>query len=172
MHLDHFEQPARFRGISDSCQAGDGRVMSHRPDRRREAGAAAFNTLATCILIAIILSTGITYYFQVIRVAREVALRYELANIRTAIVLFTALNRRSPASLEELVSAQYLLPDEEFSAAAGEVPLEKRTIFKRSYLEPTSVDARGQILDPFGKPYRYSPQRGQVTPALARYRQW
>ena len=60
--------------------------MPQRPCRRGETGAAAFNTLATCILIAILLSTGMTYYFRVIRLAREVALRYELANIRTAIV--------------------------------------------------------------------------------------
>jgi hypothetical protein len=140
--------------------------------RRREAGAAAFNTLATCILIAILLSTGMTYYFKVIRLARETAMQYELAGIRTAIVLFTTLNRRFPVSLKDLVDQKYLLPDEEYSVAAGQISLEKRTIFKRSYLEPSSIDAQGLVLDPFGKPYRYDPQRGQVTSAEARYARW
>ncbi|MHB8836164.1 MAG: hypothetical protein ACYC9Y_10700 [Candidatus Methylomirabilia bacterium] len=146
--------------------------MSRRFERHRERGAAAFNTLATCILIAILISTGMTYYFRVVRLAREVALRYELANIRTAVVLFTARNKRFPASLTQLVEEQYLLADEEFSVAAGQLSLEKRTIFKRSYLEPSSVDAQGQALDPFGKPYRYDPQRGRVIPADERYGRW
>ncbi len=97
--------------------------MSRAPDRRREAGAAAFNTLATCILIAILISTGMAYYFQVVRLAREVALQYELASIRTAIVLFTTLNKRFPESLKELVIEKYLLTDEEFSVAAVTVSL-------------------------------------------------
>jgi hypothetical protein len=166
LHLDHFEQLARSAGIPDPVQAGGVRVMLRRPAR------AAFNTLATCILVAILLSTGMTYYFKVIRLAREVALQAELANIRTAIVLFTTLNRRFPGSLKELVDEECLLPDEEFSIAAGPVSLEKRTIFKRSYLEPSSVDVQGRVLDPFGKPYRYDPQRGQVTPAHERYGRW
>ncbi len=45
-------------------------------------------------------------------------------------------------------------------------------MFKRSYLEPNSVDAQGLVLDPFGKPYRYDPQRGLVTSAGARYGRW
>jgi len=147
-------------------------MMPRRVERRRERGTAAFNTLATCILIAILLSTGMTYYFRVIRLAREVALQYELASIRTAIVLFATLNQRFPGSIKDLVDDKYLLPDEEFSLAAGQLSLEKRTIFKRSYLEPTSVDAQGLVLDPFGKPYRYDPQRGRVTPSDERYGGW
>lgn len=147
-------------------------VRVRRAGRRGEGGAAAFNTLATCILIAILISTGMTYYFRVVRLAREVALRYELVNIRTAIVLFTTRNKRFPVSLKQLVEEKYLLADEEFSIAAGQVSLEKRTIFKRSYLEPSSVDAQGLVLDPFGKPYRYDPQRGRVTPVDERYGRW
>lgn len=143
-----------------------------RIPRRREAGAAAFNTLATCILIAILISTGMTYYFQAIRLAREVALRYELANIRTAIVLFVSFNHRFPKNLRELVDTNYLLPDAEFSIAAGNITVEQRTVFKRSYLEPSSVDTQGQVLDPFGKPYRYAPQSGRVTVTETRYQHW
>lgn len=143
-----------------------------RPHRRPAAGAAAFNTLVTCILVAILISTGLTYGSRAVRVSREVALRHELAGIRTAIQLFVALNRRFPGSLRELVDEQYLLPDAEFSVAAGGLNLEKRTVFKRSYLEPNSVDAGGRILDPFGEPYRYDPSRGQVAAAGARYGQW
>ena len=113
-----------------------------------------------------------TYYFRVVRLAREVALRYELANIRTAIVLFASRNKRFPGSLTQLVEEKYLLGDEEFSVHAGSVSLEKRTIFKRSYLEPSSVDAQGLVLDPFGKPYRYDPQRGWVSPVEERYGRW
>lgn len=147
-------------------------VRLRRTNRPREAGAAAFNTLAACILVAILLSTGLTYYFRVVRLAREVALRHELASIRTAIVLFAALNRRFPASLKELTDKPYLLPNEEFSISAGPVSIEKRTIFKRLYLEPNSVDVLGQVLDPFGKPYRYDPRRGRVASADERYGRW
>jgi type II secretory pathway pseudopilin PulG len=138
----------------------------------RETGAAAFNTLATCILIAILISAGMSYYLQVVRVARETALRYELASIRTAIVLFTALNRRPPESLQELTARQYLLPDAEYTVAAGPIALESRSVFKRSYLEPSSVDNQGQVLDPFGQPYRYDPRAGRVSVADKRYERW
>jgi hypothetical protein len=146
--------------------------MSRRVGIWRERGAAAFNTLATCILIALLISTGMSYYFQLVRHAREVALRYELANIRTAIVLFTTLNRRFPASIRELVDKECLLPDAEYTIATGRVFLESRTIFKRAFLEPTSLDARGQVIDPFGRPYRYDPLRGAVAPDEQPYRQW
>lgn len=147
-------------------------MTKHSLRRRREAGAAAFNTLATCILVAILISSGMSYYFRAIRLAREVALRYELANIRTAIVLFTLRNRRFPGSLHELVQRDYLLPDAEHPASEARVGAGSRAIFRRSYLEANSVDARGQVLDPFGKPYRYDPQRGRVASAEKRYRQW
>jgi hypothetical protein len=137
-----------------------------------EAGAAAFNTLVTCILIAILVSTGMGYYLRVVRVARETALRYELASIRTAIVLFTALNRRPPESLQELTARQYLLPDAEYAVAVGPIALESRSVFKRSYLEPTSVDNEGRVLDPFGQPYRYDPGAGRVSVAEKRYERW
>ncbi len=137
-----------------------------------ERGSAAFNSLVACIIVAILLSTGMAYYFRVIRTAREVALRHELASIRTAVVLFAALNRRFPASLRELVDQPYLLPNQEFSIAAGQTSFEKRTSFKRTYLEPSSIDAQGLVLDPFGKPYRYDPLRGQVTSTAGRYGNW
>lgn len=157
---------------SSRARPPGGREVPRRPVQTRTAGVAAFNTLATCILIAVLISTGMTYYLQVVRVAREVALRYELASIRSSLVLFQTFNRRFPGSLRELVETQYLLPDAEFSIAAGRINLESRSIFKRSYLEPGSVDARGQVLDPFGDPYRYDPQRGQVKPAAERYGNW
>lgn len=158
--------------VSDPSRMEHGRVTPRRPRCRREAGAAAFNTLATCIIVAILISTGMTYYFRVVRQAREVALRYELANIRTAIVLFVTLNRRFPENLQELTEKECLLPDAENSVEAAQLALEKGAIFKRTYLETSCVDTQGVVLDPFGKPYRYDPQRGRVTAAETRYERW
>jgi type II secretory pathway pseudopilin PulG len=166
LHLGHFERPAPHAPGHDDL------VKKQRTHRRRERGAAAFNTLATSILIAILISTGMTYYFRVVRQAREVALRHELANIRTAIVLFVTLNRRFPDNLQELTEKECLLPDAENSVEAAQVALEKGAIFKRSYLETSCVDTQGVVLDPFGKPYRYDPRRGRVTAAETRYEQW
>lgn len=156
---------------SRSGEREAGRRAPLQPDRG-QGGAAAFNTLVTCILIAILISTGMAYYLQVIRRAREVALQSELVNLRMAILLFTINNRRFPASLQELVGKKYLLPNEEFSIAADKIVVERRSIYQRSYLETSSVDAEGRILDPFGNPYRYDPRRGQVMPTEEEYAFW
>lgn len=112
------------------------------------------------------------YYLRLIRQAREVALQSELVNIRTAIFLFTTLNRRFPGSLRELVEKKYLLPDAEFSLAEGKIKVENRSIFARAYLEAQSLDAQGRILDPFGNPYRYDPRCGRVSPPEEEYLHW
>lgn len=150
----------------------EGRRAPPRPGLGRTGGTAAFNTLVTCVLIAVLISTGMTYYFRVVRAARETALRYELVNLRTAILLFAAVNRRFPGNLQELVAGSYLLPNAEFSISEGGIGFESRSIMKRAFLEPNSVDSEGRILDPFGYPYRYDQQHGRVSSADARYVNW
>ena len=139
---------------------------------RGSAGRAAFEAIAACLLIGLIIVVAMSYYSKTVVAAREVALQSELTNIRTAIQLFFALNRRFPESLEELMDKKVMIPDQEFRIEDKGRVFERKTPFNRTYLDPRAVDQSGRMLDPSGVPYLYNPQRGVVSPGAEQYHGW
>src|SRR3990172_13096329 len=75
-----------------------------------QAGRTVFETLLITSLVGILLVIAVSNFLGSVRLAREAALRIELSNIRTAVILYITLNRRYPASLMDMVRESFTLP--------------------------------------------------------------
>lgn len=127
-------------------------------------GLTIVDAVITLCAIGILIGVVIPKYQQVAHEAQEAALKMELANIRTSIRLFKMLNGRNPASLREMIEKKVLLPAQ-IGGYSG-------SIFKESYLMMNAVDAQGNKVDAFGKPFIYDSTRGEVRSSTKGYENW
>ena len=128
-------------------------------DEKGQAGRTTFETLLITSLVGILLVIAISNFLTSVRLVREVALRSELGNIRTAVILYITLNRRYPASLRDMVREGYTLP-----TGSG--------LIKYKYIEGMAVDKDGNLLDTFGAPFTYESQTGWVKSSTKGYESW
>lgn len=123
-------------------------------------GRTTYEALIVTMLAGILLVMAINTFLGSVRLAKEVALRAELGNIRTSISLYLLLNRHLPESIREMVNKKYVLPYQEGG------------VINRAYLETASVDKDGNPLDPFGNPYTYDAKGGMVKSSTKGYEVW
>ena len=128
-------------------------------DEKGQAGRTTFETLLITSLVGILLVIAISNFLTSVRLVREVALRSELGNIRTAVILYITLNRRYPASLRDMVREGYTLP-----TGSG--------LIKYKYIEGMAVDKDGNLLDTFGAPFTYESETGWVKSSSKGYESW
>jgi len=128
-------------------------------------GLTIFDAVITLCLIGIVIGVVIPKYQRVAHEAQETALKTELANIRTSIILFTMLNGHNPASLKEMIETKVMLPARIGTGYTG-------SIFKESYLIKNAVDVEGNKVDAYGNPFLYDPQRGEVRSSTKGYENW
>ena len=128
-------------------------------------GFTVVDAVITLCLIGILIGVVIPKYQRVAREAQETALKTELANIRTSIILYTMLNGRNPASLKEMIERKVMLPARIGTGYTG-------SIFKESYLMKNAVDEEGNKVDAYGNPFLYDPQRGEVRSSTKGYENW
>jgi type II secretory pathway pseudopilin PulG len=133
---------------------------------RGQKGLTIIDTLIALCVIGILIGVVIQKYQRVSREAQKVALKAELANIRTSITLFKMLNRRNPDNLKEMMEKKVLLP-----GRTGSSPYEA-SFFEKSYLMKNAVDANGNKLDAFGNPFSYDSHRGEVRSSTQGYENW
>ncbi|MEO5657264.1 MAG: type II secretion system protein GspG [Nitrospiria bacterium] len=100
------------------------------------------------------------YYAPTIREGREAALQTGLANMRTAIQLYSLKEGRQPEDLKILLTKGYLVPTKEGS------------IFIQRYLEGQSLDTEGYPIDPFGHRFEYDRLQGKVRSRTDGYQSW
>ncbi len=127
---------------------------------RNERGLGILDTLLVCILVSILIGTAIPYYQQLTLGAREAALQTGLANIRKSIELYQVLQGHYPSELRSLLHARYV------------VPVREDTFFSGEYLRNQAIDAKGNLLDPFGNQYQYNPKDGTVLSGTQGYETW
>ncbi len=128
-------------------------------DEKGQAGRTVFETLLITSLVGILLVLAVSNFLTSVRLTREVALRIELSNIRTAITLYITLNRRYPANLRDMVRDGYTLP-----TGSG--------LIKYKYIEGMAVDKDGNLLDTFGAPFNYERKTGWVKSSTKGYESW
>lgn len=113
------------------------------------------------VIIAVVLVASIAVVFGIYTkrdsVAKGKVMLAELANIRSAITTYKTLNKANPPSLEALAKLNY-------SFEPGQIG--------RPYLEKVNLDEKGQILDPFGNPYKYDNKTGWVVSSSRGYKRW
>ncbi len=127
--------------------------------QRGQAGRTVFETLLITSLVGILLVFAVSNFLSSVRLTREAALRIELSNIRTSIILYITLNRRYPESLSVMVREGYTLP-----TGSG--------LIKNKYIEGMAVDKDGNLLDAFGAPFTYESRTGWVKSSTKGYENW
>ncbi|MBM2839358.1 MAG: hypothetical protein HW415_1983 [Deltaproteobacteria bacterium] len=127
--------------------------------QRGPAGRTTFETLLITSLVGVLLVIAVSNFLSSVRLTREAALRIELSNIRTSIILYVTLNRRYPVSLMDMVREGYTLP-----TGSG--------LVKYKYMEGMAVDKDGYLLDTFGAPYTYESKTGWVKSSTKGYESW
>lgn len=88
---------------------------------------------------------------------KQRALYYQLMLMRQGISLFTVMEKRAPESLVELAVSSFKMPDGSVS---------------HRYVERFPVTPEGQLLDPFGNPYKYDKKMGWVMSSTPGYEFW
>jgi type II secretory pathway pseudopilin PulG len=129
----------------------------HQPSER---GRGAIESAFVLIILSILTAVVFFYLQHLVRESRETALKAELVHIRQSVAYFKMTNQRQPQDLQELIRKKFV------------DPARPDTFFERQYLEPNAVDKEGQILDPFGNPYQYDPETGEVRSESEGYRDW
>ncbi|HEX9758691.1 MAG TPA: type II secretion system protein [Nitrospiria bacterium] len=128
---------------------------------KRQEGLGVIDTLIVCIIVAFLMVVFLAHYQQVAQKAQETSLKEGLRNIRVSINVYRAWNRnQNPENLRKLITESYLWP-----SPSG-------TLFKRYYLEASSTDSEGHLLDPFGRRYHYEPKTGEVWSGTEGYEKW
>lgn len=129
-------------------------------------GLTILETLLVLFIIGALMLVVLSRYQRLTMEAREAALKAGLTHIRLSIKLFKALNNRHPRDLKELLEKDVILP-----ARIGSDPY-TGSFFKEKYLTALAQDAKGNILDPFGRGYVYDDARGEVKSSTKGYEQW
>lgn len=124
-----------------------------------QAGRTVFETLLITSLFGILLVVAVSNFLTSVKLAKETALRVELSNMRTSVILYLTLNRRYPESLKNMTNEGYALP-----TGNGHI--------KYKYLEGMAVDGNGDLLDPFGSPFTYEKKKGWVKSSTKGYESW
>ena len=130
-------------------------------------GLTIIDAVITLCLIGILIGVVIPKYQRVAREAQEAALKMGLANIRSSIRLFRALNERNPKSLNELLENNVLLP-----SRIGPDPSAGSIFLDEKYLVAQALDTQGRLADPFGSYYAYDPFFGAVKTTTRGYENW
>ena len=130
-------------------------------------GLTIIDAVITLCLIGILIGVVIPKYQRVAREAQEAALKMGLANIRSSIRLFRALNARNPKSLNELIEESVMLP-----SRRGPDPSSGSIFLDEKYLVAQALDAQGRLVDPFGSYYAYNPVLGAVKASTRGYENW
>jgi len=125
-----------------------------------ERGLGAFDTLLVCMLVGLMIAVAFPYYQRLVKDAKEAGLQSALANLRTAIRIYRALEGEYPKDLGVLVHRRFI------------IPIREEGLFSGEYLRAQAQDREGHLIDPFGNVYRYDQRRGVVASATQGYEAW
>lgn len=111
-------------------------------------------------LIAVAIATvgimGLTVHFER-QLSNQKAMFYQLQALRTSVNLYKAINRTNPPDLNALMFETYRFPGEDQS---------------RRFLQSSTTNEKGEIVDPFDNPYIYDAATGWVQSSTEGYAYW
>lgn len=112
-----------------------------------------FVVVVVVVALAVVLGAGL--YAGRMKINKSRVLVQELASLRSSLILYKLINRENPPSLQSLASGEY---------QAGDV--------KRPFVESVPVARGGEMIDPFGNPYRYDPGTGWIWSTSPGFEAW
>ena len=111
-----------------------------------------FLTLAVAMFAFVVNS-----YLLEQKVYKQRVLYYQLMLLRNGVNIYKLVNRENPDKLLTLAVESYTLPGD-------------NTGYR--YIERFPINAKSQVLDPFGKPYVYDKVHGWVMSTSPGYEMW
>ena len=114
------------------------------------------NVLLAVVFVSMLAFFVNSYYLEQ-RVYKQRALHYQLTILRQGIKMFDLVEKKYPDSLLRLATTSY--------GVSGEEPA-------RFYIVNFPISSNGQLLDPFGNPYKYDAKKGWVMSSTPGYPFW
>lgn len=111
------------------------------------------------VVVLVVLTVGLTaatYTYQQ-RLVKSQALHYQLQLLRTAELLYVAVNKQAPADVGQLIDGTFQLP--------GDAVVHR-------FIEHPPMLEEGNLIDPFGNPYRYDARTGWFKSQTPGYEFW
>lgn len=111
------------------------------------------------LFFLIFVIVGVTGRIYVIQqdLHKQQQLRYELMILRSAVNTYKIVEKKTPTSLLNLFSETYTLPGSDN---------------QQYYARQMTVENGGQVLDPFGHPYKFEPETGWISSSTRKYAAW
>ncbi len=127
----------------------------------RDIRPVASIELGIAICVIFILIGALAGYINItLRIAKETAMRYELANIRISLEHYRMINNSLPENITVLINQDFT-----YKTAGG-------VILRKNFLEPFRLDKDGFLLDPFKEKYYYNSKDGRVSSRTKGYEAW
>ena len=127
----------------------------------RDIRPVASIELGIAICVIFILIGALAGYINItLRIAKETAMRYELANIRISLEHYRMINNSLPENITVLINQDFT-----YKTAGG-------VILRKNFLEPFRLDKDGFLLDPFQQKYYYNTEDGRVSSRTKGYEAW
>ncbi len=123
-------------------------------DVHKRAGWEWLVVFILFIFSASLLGMGFKQYN---RLDREKTLYYQLELLRTATLLYKAVNKENPKNLAQLCTDTFRLGADEVS---------------RYYIDPPLPMKEGKVLDPFDLAFAYDPATGYIKSVSPGYSLW
>ena len=125
-------------------------VKTNKPRARFE-----WVIIAVVLVAAIVVAFGI--YTKRDNLSKSKMLISDLENIRSAVQMYKTMNKANPPSLTALTKLNY-------SFEPGQAG--------KPYLESKALNEKGNIVDPFGNPYKYDSKTGWVVSETKGFEKW
>ena len=119
-------------------------------------GRAKYEIVIVVIIVVLAVALAMGLYAGRTKIHNGKRLVNELQGLRTGVELYMTLNRSIPSNLETLAKSTY-------DSGDGT---------QRPYIENLPTNEKGQIIDPFGHPYKYDPKTGYVCSTTPGYQTW
>jgi hypothetical protein len=116
-----------------------------------------YEKLALLVIALVTLGTMLSSLYYERQLSNQKAMFYQLQALRVSINLYKAINGGGPRELSLLFMEEFKFPDEDTP---------------RRYMTGAFLNSGGQVLDPFGNPYKYDGTTGWLCSTTRGYEYW
>ena len=119
-------------------------------------GRSTLEIVIIIVIVALVVTVSIGIYAGNNRLNKSKALISELQAMRTGIMLYSKINGSTPPSLD-------VLAKEVYASDNGR---------DYKFISKVHRNSKGEIIDPFGHAYSYSPSKGWVNSTTKGFERW
>jgi hypothetical protein len=124
-------------------------------DIMRKGRRSLWEVVVVAVIVVLTVIMGAAIYARRAEAEKGRLLMRELMMLRSSLIVYMIVNRERAPSLKELQSRRY----------------EVEGVVLR-YSDELPLSADGEVIDPFGNPYRYDPKTGWISSATGGFEHW